>query len=487
MRRIDYKLIEDLVPHGSTVLDLACGDGELLSQLIRDKGVRGSGVDVSQEAVEACVRKGLSVFHGDLDAGLADFAAGSHDVVILSMSLQQLRRPRMIVREMVRVGRQAIVSFPNFAHWTPRLQLFLGGREMRCLEAGEGDRRVLLLGHVHGEEPVGTLLIEHLLPLFATTDISRRLGFRLAAIKVCDPEAARLNEGWIDRPYDVLAHVLRSYRSAYAEQPVWSFPVEFNGYRFDAPPPETKAMMAAIDAAPLDVVMGLHDCSFYGGYFYVSDADDALLRELVAVRAAAGIPAHRGEREVPYMEQLGDGIFDALTVAAEYDYYERYGGHAVLAEAPCFTSEQVADTSAAGLSRAAAKLAGISLEQEHVEWLRARFDEAAGLLGPAAASPWRRAVEGYLRDAARDLPAEKAQARSAPGFSAEATVAQRFDSLYNRELLALCRIGQFARMLDASADRDRPDAGRSLSALASRCSSARCSPRSPMRASGAPS
>ena len=128
MRRIDYALIEDLVSHGSTVLDLACGDGELLSRLIRDKGVRGSGVDVSQEAVEACVRKGLSVFHGDLDAGLADFAAGSHDVVILSMSLQQLRRPRMIVREMVRVGRQAIVSFPNFAHWTPRLQLFLGGR-----------------------------------------------------------------------------------------------------------------------------------------------------------------------------------------------------------------------------------------------------------------------------------------------------------------------------------------------------------------------
>src|SRR5665647_3629860 len=64
MRRIDYKLIEDLVPHGSTVLDLACGDGELLSQLIRDKGVRGSGVDVSQEAVEACVRKGLlSLIH----------------------------------------------------------------------------------------------------------------------------------------------------------------------------------------------------------------------------------------------------------------------------------------------------------------------------------------------------------------------------------------------------------------------------------------
>src|SRR5450759_1268318 len=127
MRRIDYKLIEDLVPHGSTVLDLACGDGELLNQLIRDKGVRGSGVDVSQEAVEACVGKGLSVFHGDLDEGLADFGDGSHDVVILSISLQQLRRPRMIVREMVRVGRLAIVSFPNFAHWSLLGQLVVRG------------------------------------------------------------------------------------------------------------------------------------------------------------------------------------------------------------------------------------------------------------------------------------------------------------------------------------------------------------------------
>ena len=128
MRRIDYKLIEELVPQGATVLDLACGDGELLGRLIRDKGVRGSGVEVSKEAVEACVGRGLSVFHGDLDAGLRDFDDGSHDVVILSLSLQQLRRPRMIVREMVRVGDTAIVSFPNFAHWTARYQLFFRGR-----------------------------------------------------------------------------------------------------------------------------------------------------------------------------------------------------------------------------------------------------------------------------------------------------------------------------------------------------------------------
>ncbi len=127
MRRIDYALIEGLVPTGATVLDLACGDGELLHELMTTKRVHGSGVEVSKEAVEACVGKGLSVFHGDLDEGLADFADGSHDVVILSMSLQQLRRPRMIVREMARVGSRCIVSFPNFAHWVPRVQLALGG------------------------------------------------------------------------------------------------------------------------------------------------------------------------------------------------------------------------------------------------------------------------------------------------------------------------------------------------------------------------
>lgn len=127
-QRVDYELIEDLVPEESTVLDLGCGDGELLDKLIHEKHVRGSGVDISQEAVRACVARGLSVFHGDLDGGLADYEDGSFDVVILSFSVQQLRRPRFVVREMARVGRLAVVSMPNFAHWAVRGQLLLTGR-----------------------------------------------------------------------------------------------------------------------------------------------------------------------------------------------------------------------------------------------------------------------------------------------------------------------------------------------------------------------
>lgn len=128
MARIDYQLIEALVPEGATVLDLGCGEGDLLAELIEKKHVRGSGVEISQSAVEACVARGLSVFHGDLDEGLADYDDGSFDVVILSFSLQQLYKPRLVVREMARVGRLAIVSFPNFAHWWNRTQLAALGR-----------------------------------------------------------------------------------------------------------------------------------------------------------------------------------------------------------------------------------------------------------------------------------------------------------------------------------------------------------------------
>lgn len=128
MARLDYKYIEGLVPEGATVLDLGCGDGELLEELVRERHVRGSGVDNDQGAIEACIGKGLSVFHGDLDEGLADYADGSVDVVILAFSLQQLRRPRLVVREMVRVGKLAVVSFPNFAHWSARAQLCFKGK-----------------------------------------------------------------------------------------------------------------------------------------------------------------------------------------------------------------------------------------------------------------------------------------------------------------------------------------------------------------------
>jgi methionine biosynthesis protein MetW len=126
--RPDLGIIADMIPNGSRVLDLGCGDGALLENLITKRGCEGQGVEVSPEAFHACVSRGIPVVSADIDKGLPDFSDGSFDVVVLSQTLQATHRPALVVREMMRVGRVGVVSFPNFGHVTLRLQLAFGGR-----------------------------------------------------------------------------------------------------------------------------------------------------------------------------------------------------------------------------------------------------------------------------------------------------------------------------------------------------------------------
>lgn len=122
------RIIESLVPQAASVLDLGCGNGELLAKLIAHKKVRGQGVELDPAAVFQSVAKGVPVFQSDLDAGLKGFANQSFDCVVLEQTLQTLRRPVELLREMLRVGRRSIVSFPNFAFWQIRFDLALRGR-----------------------------------------------------------------------------------------------------------------------------------------------------------------------------------------------------------------------------------------------------------------------------------------------------------------------------------------------------------------------
>jgi methionine biosynthesis protein MetW len=126
--RTDLSAIVDWIEPGSSVLDLGCGDGDLLEQLIREKGVRGTGVDIDPEKLLACIRRGIPVVQRDLNGSLECFETGSYDYVIVSQTIHQLKAPDAMMGEILRIGRHAIVSFPNFGHYSLRLQLLLSGR-----------------------------------------------------------------------------------------------------------------------------------------------------------------------------------------------------------------------------------------------------------------------------------------------------------------------------------------------------------------------
>ena len=126
--RSDYAIITELVQPHSKVLDLGCGDGELLQWLAQNQGVEARGIEIDGNRVQKAIARGVSAYQGDIEEALADYPDGTFDYVILSQTLQETRNPLKVLREMLRVGRRAIVAFPNFGHWSVRLAHLFTGR-----------------------------------------------------------------------------------------------------------------------------------------------------------------------------------------------------------------------------------------------------------------------------------------------------------------------------------------------------------------------
>ncbi len=132
--RPEFTYIVDMVEPGSRVLDLGCGEGDLLKTLQKEKRARVQGIEYSDVAIQTCVERGLFVYHGDLDEGLADFNDNSFDYVILTSTIQVLHRPDLLINEAARVGKKCIISVPNFGYWRVRFQLMFTGRMPKTKE-----------------------------------------------------------------------------------------------------------------------------------------------------------------------------------------------------------------------------------------------------------------------------------------------------------------------------------------------------------------
>lgn len=126
--KLDYQTIQQWIKPGSRVLDLGCGRGELLDYLIRAKSVRALGVEIDADKITDCIEKQVNVVEQNIDKGLTNFADNSFDTVLLTQTLQAVHRPDFVLNEMLRVGKEGIISFPNFGHWMARAYLLTQGR-----------------------------------------------------------------------------------------------------------------------------------------------------------------------------------------------------------------------------------------------------------------------------------------------------------------------------------------------------------------------
>ncbi len=126
--KLEYRIILNWILDEASVLDLGCHEGELLSLIVREKNARAHGIEIDEQAIYKCVALGLSVSHQDIDNGLSEYGDESFDYVILNQSLQQVKKPDVVLKESLRVGKEVVIGFPNFAHYMARYQIFFRGK-----------------------------------------------------------------------------------------------------------------------------------------------------------------------------------------------------------------------------------------------------------------------------------------------------------------------------------------------------------------------
>jgi hypothetical protein len=328
------------------------------------------------------------------------------------------------------------------------------GEPLRLLTVGDGPANALVIGGPHPNEPIGFRTITALAELLCRDkELREGLGLRWHFVACADPDGARLNEGWYDRPGDRRAYARHFYRPDLAEQVEWTFPLVAGDYRFDRPLPETTALMRLMDEIAPTLVCSLHNGEHQGVFYYLNRDDAALARDLGELAALEGLPGHHGEPEVPGSRLIAPCVYSTPAGAAigpvfgagagSADYAARFGALHLVAEVPLWSDPRVADQGPAGVGHRELAETAAAARREAFSVLAEALDAVADDL--TVQSPFRRSVEGTLRT----LRTHAEQAEAFAGSDRPATVAEGFDQRQGVHLVRLRLLGTCLRMLDA--------------------------------------
>ncbi|MFD9700455.1 M14 family zinc carboxypeptidase [Lentzea sp. NPDC059081] len=326
--------------------------------------------------------------------------------------------------------------------------------------------RVLVVGQPHPNEPIGmatvVALAEGLLADPAALDAT---GADWYFVLCADPDATRLNEGWFRGPWTREHYARHFFRPGGEQQVEWTFPFRADGFAVDAPLPETKALMTAIDQVKPTVMASLHNSEVGGAYYYASAGAAPLYPLLTGLCDAHGIPLHRGEPEIPVAAELSPAVYTLPTARMIYDYVTQAGGDpagvvtggntadyaskhgtvlGLAIELPYWRDKRAADTTQVSLSRRDAALRGLDVQVDMAQRLISLRAKAE----PLPPSPFRDALDSFLTPMSPEaLQTARLQIEEGPEYQRPATAAEEFSSVADAHSLRLRLGGMLLRAL----------------------------------------
>ncbi|MGA8905432.1 MAG: M14 family zinc carboxypeptidase [Candidatus Bathyarchaeia archaeon] len=343
------------------------------------------------------------------------------------------------------------------------------GRPITALVIGEGNQSVFLYGFTHPNEPIGSLTIEYLaLRLASSAELRKRLPYRFILAKAIDVDGAKLNEGWLRGPFDLLTYAENYYRPPPNEQAEWTFPIDYKTLHWNTPIPETRAIKKVVDEFKPEFTYILHNADFCGVYFYLSHALPSAYGELKQIPISEGLPLHRGEPpDELYLETLDEGIYHDYGVSGEYEFLaktlnidpatkidygtdcyeyirELYDGFCLTCELPHFYDSRIQNTAPAQHKRRDLLVDSLKIESETHQLVARVLGETDDLLD--VNSRLHRSVR-YFLTRYDDVQQSTRAYSTAAEFDRPATIGEEFDLTVLKKFAQMPILGTAQRLL----------------------------------------